>query len=308
MAEIAGDDDTKLKIKVAIDKKELEEGAKVSFEEFQKSPEWIIATGDLAGMTDKAIGGLISRIEEYKKKAKYLDPKQIKQLNKALISLYKKQREGNPFKALSTAMMEAKERVSVYEDELKDTQDELDELSKKQSESFSEDRAKKIDKLIERIKDLKQKIKDGLKLDPKDIVEGIGAMIAVAKQASEVFTEMFDSLGVSKDITQQIEGVFTVLDKGMQGAQIGAQIGGGYGAIIGGVIGVFTGLASVFGGGKDDITLAIERSERSVKQLEIAYKHLEVAIEEAYGAAKWGAEQAAIANAPIRPLTITGCR
>lgn len=300
LAKIAGDDDTKLKIKVAIDKKELEEGAKVSFEEFQKSPEWIIATGDLAGMTDKAIGGLITSLEKYKKKAKYLDPKQIKQLNKALIDLYKKQREGNPFKALSIAMMEAKQRVSVYEDELKDTQDELDELSKKQSESFSEDRAKKIDELIERIKDLKQKIKDGLKLDPKDIVEGIGAMIAVAKQASEVFTDMFDSLGVSKEITQQIEGVFTVLDKGIQGAQTGASIGGKYGAIIGGVIGVFTGLASVFGGGKDDITLAIERSERSVKQLEIAYKRLEVTIEEAYGAAKWGAEQAAIANKKLQ--------
>lgn len=300
LSEIAGDDEAKIKIKVAIDKKDLEEGAKVSFEEFQKFPEWIIATGDLAGMTDKAIGGLISSLEEYKKKAKYLDPKQIKQLNKALIDLYKKQREGNPFKALSIAMMEAKQRVSVFEDELKDTQDELDELTKKQAESFSEERAKKIDLLINRIKDLKQKIKDGLKLDPKEIVEGIGAMVAVAKQASEVFTDMFDSLGVSKEITQQIEGVFTVLDKGIQGAQTGAAIGGQYGAIIGGVIGVFTGLASVFGGGKDDITLAIERSERSVKQLEIAYKHLEVAIEEAYGAAKWGAEQAAIANKKLQ--------
>lgn len=300
LAEIAGDDDTKLKIKVAIDKKELEDGAKVAFEEFQKSPEWIVATGDLAGLTDKALGGLISSLEEYKKKAKYLNPKQIKQLNKALIDLYKKQREGNPFKALSIAMMEAKQRVSVFEDELKDTQDELDELTKKQAETFSVDRAKKIDELIERIKDLKKAIKDELKLNQKDVVEGIGAMIAVAKQASDIFTEMFDSLGVSKEITQQIEGVFTVLDKGIQGAQTGAAIGGQYGAIIGGVIGVFTGLASVFGSGKDDITLAIERSERSVKHLEIAYKHLEVAIEEAYGAAKWGAEQAAIANKKLQ--------
>lgn len=300
LAEIAGDDDAKLKIKVAIDQKELEEGAKVAFEEFQKSPEWIVATGDLAGLTDKALGGLISSLEEYKKKAKYLNPKQIKQLNKALIDLYKKQREGNPFKALSIAMMEAKQRVSVFEDELKDTQDELDELTKKQAETFSVDRAKKIDELIERIKDLKKAIKDELKLNPKDVVDGIGAMIAVAKQASDIFTEMFDSLGVSKEITQQIEGVFTVLDKGIQGAQTGAAIGGQYGAIIGGVVGAFTGLLSVFGGGKDDITLAIERSERSVKQLEIAYKHLEVAIEEAYGSAKWGAEQAAIANKKLQ--------
>ena len=300
LAEIAGDDDTKLKIKVAIDKKELEDGAKVSFEEFQKSPDWIVATGDLAGMTDKAIGGLISSLEEYKKKAKYLNPKQIKQLNKALIDLYKKQKEGNPFKALSIAMMEAKQRVSVYEDELKDTQDELDELTKKQAKSFSAERAKDIDAHIKKIKELKKKIEEGAELKATNIVEGLQGMVSTANAVSSAVGDMWETFGGSKEVTEQINGVFTVLDSTLEKAQLGAQIGGKWGAIAGAVVGLFTGLGQVFGGGKDDITLAIEKSERSVKQLEIAYKHLEVAIEEAYGAAKWGAEQAAIANKKLQ--------
>lgn len=300
LSEIAGDDDTKLKIKVAIDKKELEEGAKVSFEEFQKSPDWIVATGDLAGLTDKAIGGLISSLEEYKKKAKYLNPKQIKQLNKALIDLYKKQKEGNPFKALSIAMMEAKQRVSVYEDELKDTQDELDELTKKQAKSFSAERAKDIDAHIKKIKELKEKIKEGAELKATNVVEGLQGMVSTANAVSSAVGGMWEAFGGSKEVTEQINGVFTVLDSTLEKAQLGAQVGGKWGAIVGAVVGLFTGLGQVFGGGKDDITLAIERSERSVKQLEIAYKRLEVAIEEAYGAAKWGAEQAAIANRKLQ--------
>lgn len=298
--DIAGDDETKLKIKVAIDKKGLDESARVSFEEFQKSPDWIVATGDLAGMTDKAIGMLIESIEKYKVTAKNLSPKQIKQLNRALVELYKKQREGNPFKALSTAMMEAKNRVSVYEDELKETQDELDELTKKQAKSFSAERAKDIDAHIKKIKELKEKIEEGAELKATNIVEGLQGMVSTANAVSSAVGDMWEAFGGSKEVTEQINGVFTVLDSTLEKAQLGAQIGGKWGAIAGAVVGLFTGLGQVFGGGKDDITLAIERSERSVKQLEIAYKHLEVAIEEAYGAAKWGAEQAAIANKKLQ--------
>ena len=298
--DIAGDDETKLKIKVAIDKKGLDESARVSFEEFQKSPDWIVATGDLAGMTDKAIGMLIESIEKYKVTAKNLSPKQIKQLNRALVELYKKQREGNPFKALSTAMMEAKNRVSVYEDELKETQDELDELTKKQAKSFSAERAKDIDAHIKKIKELKEKIEEGAELKATNIVEGLQGMVSTANAVSSAVGDMWEAFGGSKEVTEQINGVFTVLDSTLEKAQLGAQIGGKWGAIAGAVVGLFTGLGQVFGGGKDDITLAIERSERSVKQLEIAYKRLEVTIEEAYGAAKWGAEQAAIANKKLQ--------
>jgi ribosomal protein L21E len=300
LAEIAGDDDTKLKIKVAIDKKELEDGAKVAFEEFQKSPEWIVATGDLAGMTDKAIGMLIEDIEKYKTTAKNLSPKQIKQLNRALVELYKKQREGNPFKALSTAIMEAKNRVSVYEDELSDAQNKLDELTKKQAKSFSAERAKDIDSLIAKIKKLKEQIKEGMKLKATDIVEGLEGMVSTANAVSNAVGDMWETFGGSKEVSQQLNGVFSVLDKTLETAKLGAQIGGKWGAIIGAVGGLFSGIFGAFFGGKDEITEAVERSERSVKLLEIAYKRLEVAIEEAYGAAKWGAEQAAIANKKLQ--------
>lgn len=303
LAEIAGDDDSKLKIKVAIDKKELEEGARVAFEEFQKSPEWIVATGDLAGMTHNALGMLIDDIEKYKKSAKNLSPKKIKEINRALISLYKQQRQNNPFKAMAVAMREAKERASVLQDEIDKYSDELDNLSKEQAKNYSDDRAKKIDELIKKIKKLKDEQKELTKLDPSTVIEGLQGLVGISKQVADSFTEMFDAIGGGedlKDISRQVNGVFTVLDKTLSTASTGAQIGGKWGAIVGGVIGLISGLGSVFGGGKDSITEAMEQSEREVKRLENAYKHLEVAIEEAYGVAKYGAQQAAIANKKLQ--------
>ena len=64
---------------------------------------------------------------------KNLSPKEIKQLNNALSKLYKEQRKNNPFKAVSNMLDEANERMSIFDEEIEETQKQIDKLSKKEN-------------------------------------------------------------------------------------------------------------------------------------------------------------------------------
>lgn len=287
----------------AIDNRERRELAKVAFEEFQKSPEWVVATGDLAGMTDKAIGGLIRKIEDYKKKAKDLDPKQIKQINRALTSLYKQQRQGNPFKAISNAMLEAKNRAAEFNPAIKAAEKELNELeSGKRDQDRLAETADKIGKLKARIKELKDEQKEAGKVSASTLVDGINTAIQAAQQATSVFTDMMSALG-NKKAVEDIDRVFSVLNKAGQSALIGAQVGGGYGAAIGAVVGGLSDAISAWAdvwSGNASITESVKESEKAVKSLQRAYKDLEDAIEHAAGTAVISMKKAAAANRELQ--------
>ena len=303
--EIAGDDSTRIKLQVAIDNKALQEQARVNFEEFQKSPEWITATGDLAGMTDDAIGGLIAKLEEYKKKAKNLDPKQIKNLNNALKSLYKQQRDGNPFKFMSNLMDEAKSRMAAYNEEIEKTRKEIADLNEKKDVygGLSNEEELRLSELNDRYEELQKNQKKAGKINFTDVVKGLQECFNWASQCVEMFSKMGDALwgkqwSEGKEI---LNDTMNTIQSGLQGATLGAQVGGGWGAAIGGAAGLIMGAISSFWDNADKkITEEVEESERAVKRLEIAYKNLEVAIEHAYGVAKYGAEQAAIANQKLQ--------
>jgi hypothetical protein len=299
---VVGDDEVKIHLKVAIDKKEAQESAKAAFEEFQKSPEWIVATGDLSGMTNKALGTLINNIEEYKKKAKNLDPKQIKQINKALSSLYKQQRQGNPFAAIANAFAEAEERASEFTPKIQEAEKELRELENNRDQSKLAETAARIEELKKNIEQWKKEQKELGDVSVTTLVSGINSAIGVAKEATGIFTDMMSALG-DKESVESINKVFSILDKAGQGAAIGAQIGGGYGAAIGGILGGLSGIVTTFAdewSGNRSITKAVERSTLAVKQLESSYIDLEQAVDRAYGSAVIGAKQAALANKELQ--------
>ena len=287
----------------AIDERERQELAKLSFEEFQKSPEWIVATGDLANMSKSAIGMLIKQLEKFKHSAKD-SPKQIKQLNSALSKLYKEQRKNNPFKAISNMLDEAKERMSTFDEDIKKTQEEIDKLTKKKAKSIADGIAddetnNKLNKAIERLKELKKNQEEVGKVSASDWVASINETVEAVKVAVGVFDDLAKAIGGVEN--SDLDKVFSVIDKAGQGAAVGAQIGGGYGAIIGAVVGAATSLVSIFAGaGNERITAEVEESERAVKRLENAYKNLEYAIEQAYGIAEYGARRAAIANKELQ--------
>ena len=106
-------------------------------------------------MTTKAIGGLIDSIESYKKKAKNLDGKQIKNINNALRKLYKQQREGNPFLVISNAIDQAKARMEDIQPALDSTMSDIIKLEKEIGDTEpTEEQAKALDKLKKKWKEL----------------------------------------------------------------------------------------------------------------------------------------------------------
>jgi hypothetical protein len=291
----------------AITRKHDQSLAQLDFEEYQRSPEWITATGNIADLTASALGKLIAGLKKYKKEAKNLDPKQIKKINQALSALYKQQRKGNPFHVIADAIAEAKERMDDYTPTIKEYEQQIEELEEeeKRENGLSQDKAAKLKKLREELKRLKEEQAAVGKVSATIIVDGINSAIAVAQQASSAFSEMADALGGKKmtDAAKTISNITGILEKGGQGAAIGAQIGGGYGAIIGAAAGLLSGIVTTFAdawSGNAYITEQVEDSVLAVKRLENAYKLLEDAADEAYGIAEVGAKRATIANKELQ--------
>jgi len=292
--EVVGDDKVKIQLKVAIDKEAAEKSAKASFEEFQKSPEWVTATGNLAGLTDKALGGLIETIEEYKRKAKSLTPKQIKDINKALVNLEKERKKNNPFKLMSISVLEAKDRMATFDEEIKNVEDEMDKLSSNQSGDNLDETGEKILTLADRLRKLKKAREEAGDIDATEIVSNVNAMVASVGQAVQMVNSLLDVLNNGKwsEAQELMNDTFSVIEKGGQGAMIGAQIGQGYGAIIGAVVGVGMGLFEALGDNYDKkVNAKIKESEVVVKRLELAYVDLEHAIEKAYGTGEIGSKR-----------------
>lgn len=299
---IAGDDKTKLNIVTAITNSEQQGIAKTNFEEFQKSPEWIAATGDLAGMTTRAIGGLISSLERYKKTAKDLTPKQIKQINNALKSLHKQQRQGNPFLQIADAIDRAKERAEEFQPEMDAIMSDIIALEKEIGDNDpTEEQARHLKSLKDRWKELASVGK----VSASEYVDAINNSISAASQAISMFTDMADALGGQHmtEASKTIKDVVGVLEKAGQGAAMGAQIGGGYGAIIGAVAGGLAGAITTWAdvwSGNAAITDKVKESERAVKRLTASYSNLEYIASKAYGAIKSGADDALISNKKLQ--------
>lgn len=304
--EIAQGDDTKIRLQTSIDMKGLQEEARINFEEYQKTPEWVLATGNISDLTHNALSKLIADLEQYKKKAKYLDDKQIKKINNALISLHKQIRKDNPFLAMGDSMDEAHERMSLFQPELDTIMKQIIDLEKEIGDGKGTDKQlKKLAELKKRWKEVYDQQQAYGNVAATTIVKDINNAIGVAKQASDAFNEMAEALG-GKNMTeaaQTVKDVTGILEKGGQGAAIGAQAGGGYGAIIGAAAGVLQGVITTFAdrwSGNAAITEKIVESQREVKKLTLLYKQLENAIDDAYGQGEIRANQLLIANKKLQ--------
>lgn len=306
VADIARGDDTKIRLQTSIDMKSLQEEARINFEEYQKTPEWVLATGNISDLTHNALSKLIADLEQYKKKAKYLDDKQIKKINNALISLHKQIRKDNPFLAMGDSMDEARERMSLFQPELDTIMKQIVDLEKEIGDGEGTDKQlKKLADLKKRWKEVYDQQQAYGKVAATTIVKDINNAISVAKQASSAFNEMAEALG-GKGMTeaaQTIKDVTGILEKGGEGAAAGAQIGDGYGAIIGAAAGVLQGVITTFAdrwSGNAAITEKIVESQREVKKLTLLYKQLENAIDDAYGQGEIRANQLLIANKKLQ--------
>lgn len=270
----------------AVEKKRSERTAQTYFEEFQQSPMWITATGNLAGMTDNALKLLAKDIERFKNSAKGLSAKNIKEINKALANISKEQKRNNPFKSLAISSLDAKERMATFDEEIAETEKKLDDLYNKQNQSNLSETGSAIAELTEKLRKLKDAKNKAGEIDATEIVAGINSMVQAAGQGVQMINELVDSMRGDNwsEAKEIMNDTFHVIEKGGQGAMIGAQIGKGYGAIIGAVVGVGMGLFEALGDNANKkIDSQIKDSEVAIKRLEAAYVDLQHAMDEAYG-------------------------
>lgn len=289
----------------AIDNKEKNDLAELDFNEFQKNPEWITATGDLANMTRNALLLLIESVNDYKATAQNLTPKQITKINNALRKLYKQLRKGNPWHAIADALDEAKARAEAFDPAIQEVQDRITELQAIQAKDRTDEQNDELITLIERLKKLKDLREEVGKINPEDLVSGIQGIIELTATAADQFAKLAEAIGGKAMTTASavISGVAQNLQAAGQGAALGAQIGGDWGAAIGaigfGLTNLFVQLGDILSGNKK-ITDQIESSELAVKNLDNAYKRLSFTIEKALGTSETSARRAAIANKELQ--------
>lgn len=300
---IAGDDKTKINLVTAISNSEQQGVAKADFEEFQKSPEWITATGDIASLTTTALDTLIDSLENYKKKAKNLDPKQVERINKALRTMRKEVRKDNPFSIIANAMDEAKARGDVFDEEISDIEQKIAAISAKISKQTSitgfadEDDVKTLEKYNKRLKELKDTQSEVTKISFKEVNEQINAYLGIASNVASVLSQIASTVK-DADMARSAELASDIVGN-LQAAGQGFASGGWIGAVIGGITDLVPKIfkwASL----EADIDDSIKDSERSVKRLELAYVDLQQAVDKAYGTATIGAKQATLANKELQ--------
>ena len=288
----------------AITNKYKTEMAQLDFDEFQKTPYWVTATGELSSLTTDALGLLIDKLEQYKKTAQNLSPKQIERINKALRSMRKEVRKDNPWKILANAMDEAKARGEVFDESIQKTENQIAALEqkiaaqRKNNNGIADEKdIKTLNGLYDALKRLKEAQESVSKVSYKDVIEQINAYLAIAQSAAGVFQQIAQttkdsSMARSADLASDILGNF-------QAAGQGFASGGWIGAVAAGVGDL---LPKIFkwASAENDIDDSIKESERSVKRLEYAYIDLQQAIDNACGTAVVGAKQAALANKALQ--------
>ena len=300
---LAGDDKTKINLVTAISNSEQQGVAKADFEEFQKSPEWITATGDIASLTTSALNTLINSLENYKKAAKNLDPKQVERINKALRTMRKEVRKDNPFNIIANAMEEAKARGDVFDEEIIDIEQKIAAISAKISKQTSitgfadEDDVKTLEKYNKRLKELKYTQSEVTKISFKEVNEQINAYLGIASNVANVLSQIASTIkdanmARSAELASDIVG-------NLQAAGQGFASGGWIGAVIGGITDLVPKIFK-WASMEAEIDDSIKDSERAVKRLELAYMDLQQAVDRAYGTATIGAKQATLANKELQ--------
>lgn len=279
----------------AINRREQQAYAKLDFDEFQKSATWITATGNLSNLTNTALELLIQRINEYKKEAKNLEPKEILKLNKALRQLRKEQMKNNPFKIFAIASEEAKERAEEYDVKIAEVQQQINDLGlaakRKEGIIITDEEKKLLDELLKKLKKLREEKEEVSKIPLEKKAEQVQKYVEMFKQFSDAFKSFADSTNNQelKQVAKAISDVTDVISSVVSGVATGGWIGG-----------VVAGLSSAipkildFISGNDAINYSIERSEIQIKNLTNLYKKLEHEAEKAYGVEAYGAQKALI--------------
>ena len=291
----------------AIENQRRDELSQTALKEFQKSPIWATATGSLQGLTSGALSALADELERYKRSERGLRPKQLEQINKALVNIRKEMNKKNPFLAIANAMDEASARTADFDqaiEELIVKAQTLENLSKEKNNGVvSKEDQKQIDEYNAEMKKLLAMREKLTQVSADSIIEGINGMRNAVNGVTGSLQEMLKEMaktGNSKSLTRTVD-FFENMQENINAANAGFEAGGGWGAAIAGVIDLVPRIIMAANRwSNQDIDEKITDSEVAVKKLEIAYENLEVAIDEAYGTGKYAAQQMAIENKKLQ--------
>lgn len=233
-----------------------EKVAKIQFEEFKKSSDWVKVFDDLNRASNSTLDNMITKVEEFAKQA-HLSEEVTKQLVEAMAKLRKEAIERNPFKGFEDAWKRLK-----YFKGLSSKVGEYDEHGK----------------LI-----TQQMVDDGI-AEANDDLEKSSLAVAdkfqAVANAADLLSGIFDGLGIDlgglKDVLGGIAG------GAQSGAGIAAAFGatGPWGAIAGAAVGL---LSSVFAQHDKALQKEIEASEAREKAIKNMADNLEAALSKNLG-------------------------
>lgn len=321
--------DIGIKLAASVEKSNAKTRAKIEWDTFKDSDYYAIMFEDMDRVSTRAIRSILEQLDVLKAKVKE-DPASMK----ALMDAYKKGRDElesrAPFENIITSLKEwraasievkdANIELTAANKELKDAQTELanakaDANNPNARFGGDADRAERMAKAQERYaKAVKNKQTAEAKAAQAEIRQisaqtkfqnALNGSATALQNVGGLLTQFAELLGITEDseagemvksLAQGFNLMATALTLVATAAAL-AQMSLGWVAAVAAGLSVVVGLVSFLAGSSNrKITAQIEEIERDVHDLEIAYKNLEQAADDAYGAMVSGAKAALIAN------------
>lgn len=305
LQKVLSDNPDAFKISDAITNEQNRDSAKAQWENFKNSELYAETFDKLKYVGTSSIKAIIEELEKLKDKVKE-DPASMKALMDAMNSAKDEWTKRDPFGGMARSMgsliSALKERrqatISLRKEEEKLRELQSDPNSDPQSIA---DQQNKVSKSEKRHKKSLEGVREAMAKFEETCKEASNAMQSVASLLDDVN----NALGLAEDsdvsiaIKSMADGfstMATVLGIVASAAAL-AQLSLGWVAAVAAALAVLVGLVTFLANRKDNhILKQIKESEETVKNLELSYKRLQFAVEDAFGTAVIGAQQAAIAN------------
>ena len=320
--------DVGIKLAASVEQGDIKTKAKIEWDNFKDSDYYTMMFEDMDRVSTRAIQSILAQLDLLKEKVKD-DPASMK----ALMDAYKKGRDElesrAPFENIVESLKEwrkASIEAADAERELKDANEELKDAQAnltnvEMQNANPNDRASDATK-ADRLAKAKERLAKATKSQNQAEIKAANAEIkqinaqtkfqnalnnsATALQnVGSLLTQFAELLGITEDseageMVKSLAQGFTMMATALSLVAVVAAIAEmslGWVAVVAAALTIVVSLVSFLAGASNrNITNQIDEIERDVHDLEIAYKNLEQAADEAYGAMVSGAKAALIAN------------
>lgn len=296
--------------------------SKAYWDDFKDNDELYAMTfEDMSNVSTRAINLIIDRMEALKDKVKE-DPASMKTIVKNIEDAENELIGRDPFGGIVKSIRDwiiavgeaktARNELNIADQKVSDAEQELDKARQRgnpvdiavaeQKLTKARDEREKINMKLTKSENKISKSQEKLRKSLQDTADVLGNIQDVFSSVSKLFRAFGDD--DTADVIDSIcEGfsIMTTLIFGVMAALLLLKTANPELLALAAILSVIVGLFSFLSGQKNkNIDKQVKASENRVKRLENAYKNLEYAVERAYGTAKYGAEQTALANKELQ--------